>query len=61
MLAFLRINASCDIDLRDWSLITRRGGGGGYLNGRGLCVKCYPYEKEGGAEKVLVMLKEGHN
>ena len=43
--------------LRDWSLITGREGatkreGGGY-------VKFYPYEKGGGAEKVLTMLKGG--
>ena len=24
-------------------------------------MKCYPYEKGGRAEKVLAMLKEGHN
>ena len=42
--------------LRDWSLITGRGAtkreGGGH-------VKFYPYEKGGGAEKVLAMLKRG--
>ena len=40
----------------------REGGGGGYKTGRGVGghVKFYPYEK-GGAEKVLAMLKEGHN
>ena len=52
----------CDITthatppLRDWSLITGRGG---LQNGRGGHVKFYPYEK-GGAEKVLAMLKGGH-
>ena len=43
--------------VRDWSLITGRGGG--LQNGRGGHVKFYPYEK-GGAEKVLAMLKGGH-
>ena len=43
--------------LRDWSLITGRGG---LQNGRGGGhVKFNPYEK-GGAEKVLAMLKGGH-
>ena len=41
--------------VRDWSLITGRGG---LQNGRGGHVKFYPYEK-GGAEKVLAMLKGG--
>ena len=40
--------------VRDWSLITRRGGG--LQNGN---VKFYPYEKGGGAKKVLAMLKGG--
>ena len=46
--------------LRDWSLITGRGG---LQNGReGGHVKFYPYEKGGGgADKVLAMLKGGHN
>ena len=44
------------LDLRDWSLITGRGG---LQNGRGGHLKFYPYEK-GGAEKVLAMLKGGH-
>ena len=44
--------------VRDWSLITGRGGGG-LQNGRGGGhVKFYPFEK--GAEKVLAMLKGGH-
>ena len=42
--------------LREWSLITGRGG---LQNGRGGHVKFYPYEK-GGAEKVLAILKGGH-
>ena len=33
---------------------------GGLQNGRGGHVKFYPYEKGGGAEKVLGMLKGGH-
>ena len=39
------------------------GGGGGYKTGRGgRHVKFYRYEiGEEGAEKVLAMLKEGHN
>ena len=37
--------------VRDWSLLTERGGGGH--------VKFNPYEKGGGAEKVLAMLKWG--
>ena len=41
--------------LRDWSLITGRGG---YKTGGGGHVKFYPYEK-GGAEKVLAVLKGG--
>ena len=41
--------------LREWSLITGRGG---LQNGRGGHVKFYPYEK-GGAEKVLAILKGG--
>ena len=46
--------------LRDWSLITGRGGGG-LQNGRGRGVNFYPYnptKKGGGGEKVLAMLKE---
>ena len=42
--------------LRDWSLITGRGG---LQNGRGGHVKFYPYKK-GGAQKVIAMLKGGH-
>ena len=41
--------------IREWSLITGRGG---LQNGRGGHVKFYPYEK-GGAEKVLAILKGG--
>ena len=43
-------------NLRDWSLITRRGG---YKTGGGGHVKFYPYNKGGGAEKVLAMLNGG--
>ena len=47
--------------IRDWSLITGEGGGGrGSKTGGGVGhVKFYPYEKGGGAEKVLAMLKGG--
>ena len=47
--------------IRDWSLITGRGGGLQHGRGRGH-VKFYPDEKGGGggAEKVLAMLKGGH-
>ena len=49
---------SIRIFLRDWSLIMGRGG---YKTGGGH-VKFYPYKKGGGgAEKVLAMLKWGHN
>ena len=36
--------------IRDWSLITGRGGG--YKTGGGGLVKFYPYEKGGGAKRV---------
>ena len=42
--------------LRDWSLITGRGGATKREGGH---VKFYLYEKGGGAEKVLAMLKGG--
>ena len=46
--------------MRDWSLITGRGGG--LQNGRGGAREVLPQGK-GGAEKVLAMLKGGggHN
>ena len=44
-------------ELRDWSLITGRGGG--LQNGRGGAHEVLPLRK-GGAEKVLGMLKGGH-
>ena len=49
---------SMDINycLRDWSLITGRGG---LQNGRGGAREVLPLRK-GGAEKVLAMLKGGH-
>ena len=34
--------------VRDWSLITGMGGGGGLQNRRGGHMKFYPYEKGGG-------------
>ena len=43
--------------IRDWSLITGRGGG--LQNGSGGHMKFYPYEK-GVAKKVLAMLKGQH-
>ena len=43
-------------DLRDWSLITGRGG---LQNGRGGAREVLPLQK-GGAEKVLAKLKGGH-
>ena len=45
--------------LRDWSLITGRGGG--LQKWEGAHVKFYPYEKGGRAQNVLAMLKGGHN
>ena len=48
----------CDI-LRDWSLITGRGGG--YKMGGGGHVKFYSIRKGGGGGgEVLAMLKGGH-
>ena len=43
--------------LRDWSLITGRGGG--YKTGGGGACEVLPLRKLG-AEKVLAMLKGGH-
>ena len=43
--------------LRDWSLITGRGG---YKTGGGVAREVLPLRK-GGAETVLAMLKGGHN
>ena len=42
-------------------LVTNSGEGGGATKREGGHVKFYPYEKGGGAEKVLAMLKGGHN
>ena len=54
-----RMILMCDMtSFRDWSLITGRGGGG-LQKREGGHMKFYPYEK--GAEKVLAMLKGGHN
>ena len=44
---------------RTQGLVTNYGEGG-YKTGWG-DVKLYPFEKGGGAEKVLSMLKGGHN
>ena len=44
--------------VRDWSLITGRGGGG-YKTGVGGACEVLPLQKRGGAEKVLDMLKGG--
>ena len=54
---YIYIYISAWVWVRDWSLITGRGGG--YKTEGGGHVKFYPYEK-GGAEKVLAMLKGGH-
>ena len=43
--------------IRDWSLITGRGGA---TKREGGAREVYPYEKGGGAEKVLAILKGGH-
>ena len=46
------------LNIRDWSLITGRGG---LQNGRGGAhMKFYPYEKGGGAEKGLSHAEGGH-
>ena len=45
--------------VRDWSVITGRGGATKREGGGGH-VKFYPYKKGGGAGKVLAMLKGGH-
>ena len=45
--------------IRDWSLITGRGGGGYKTEGGGAC-EILPLQKGGGAEQCLAMLKEGH-
>ena len=47
-----------EIMLRDWSLITGRGGG--LQNGRGGAHEVLSLQKGGGAEKVLAILKGGH-
>ena len=44
--------------LRDWSLITERGGGYKTGGGGGAC-EVLP-QRKGGAEKVLAMLKGRH-
>ena len=44
---------------RNWSLITR-GGGGGYKTGGGRHVKFYPYEK-GSGKSFSHAEEEGHN
>ena len=44
-------------EIRDWSLITGRGGGATKREGGHM--KFYSYEKGGGGEQVLAMLKEG--
>ena len=59
-MALFSIQAQVCVHLRDWSLNTGRGGG--YKTGEGWHVKFYPYKKAGGgAEKVLALLKRGHN
>ena len=51
----IRVGLLGRIGLRDWSLITGRGGG--LQNGKGReQVKFYPYKKgRGGAEKVSIL------
>ena len=46
-----------DISLRDWSLITGRGGA---TKREGGARELLPLRKGGGAEKVLPILKGGH-
>ena len=55
-LVIIQGNSTECFSLRDWSLITGRGGG--LQNGRG-AREVLPVRKEG-AEKVLSMLKGGH-
>ena len=43
--------------IREWSLITGRGG---LQNGRGGTSSCNPTKRGGGAEKVLAILKGWH-
>ena len=45
-----------------YGLVTNYGWGGGYKTGGRGQVKFYPYKKKrGGLEKVVAMLKGGHN
>ena len=53
---YLKAKLDIKAALRDWSLITGRGG---LQNGRGGAPEVLPLRK-GGAEKVLAMLKGGH-
>ena len=55
---------SDDVVIRDWSLITGRGGGGGLQNGRGWSKWSFTPTQKGGGEgggvgKALAMLKGG--
>ena len=47
------------VDLRDWSLITGRGRGGGATKREGGASEVLP-QRKGGTEEVLAMLKGGH-
>ena len=48
------------MNVRDWSLITGRAGGGDTKR-KGGQAKFYPCEKGGGAYKKIAMLKGRHN
>ena len=52
------VNKILITNIRDWSLVTWKGGGG-YKTGGGAC-EVLPLRKRG-VEKVLAMLKGGHN
>ena len=48
------------IDIRSWSLVTGKGGGGLHKGRGGGACEVLPLWKEAGAEQVLAMLKAGH-
>ena len=47
-------------EVREWSLITGRGGGGYKAGGGGRASEVLPLKKRGGAGKCLAILKTGH-